>query len=305
MNLAFAREVGILRYIWRRVLWRLRPPSQLRLHTGVPFPLPREKFFASDVFVTEGNVDWNAEYILAAWLKQKTPRGDFLDVGAHLGYYSALLSPFVSRIYAFEPDARNHPHLRDTLAGIPHAEIINKAVCDQDGRMAFSDQGESSVSHLDPGANAKDLPTVETTTIDSFVAAHHAHPAAIKIDIEGFDILALQGALNTARRLHPVFLVEYNQDDGAPNTWNALSAFLGEAGYGLYVISNERTHGLSGYDYTFRKRSVEETRRLSTKMLFLVSAEEEPWFENLAQNHCRWTSKALRPCAVKAFLAGC
>lgn len=303
MNLAFAREVGIVRYVWRRILWRLLPPRQIMLHTGVVFPLPRQKFFASDVFVTQGNVDWNAEYILAAWLKQKSPRGDFLDVGAHLGYYSALLSPFVSHIYAFEPDVRNHPYLRDTLAGIPHAEIVNKAVCDRDGQMAFSNQGESSISHLDPASSANSQRMVATTSLDSFVTAHDAQPAAIKIDIEGFDILALQGALHTARRLHPVFLVEYHQDGNTPNTWEALGAFLNASGYALYVISNEKTDRFSGYRYTFQKRSVEETQRLNTKMLFLVPTQEEAWFEKFARANGHWTSEALRPEAVKAFLA--
>lgn len=302
MNLAFAREVGLLRYLWRRMLWRVCPPSQIMLPTGVPFPLPREKFFASDVYVTCGNVDWNAEYILAAWLKQKSPRGDFLDVGAHLGYYSALLSPLVSRIYAFEPDARNHSHLRATLASVPQAEIIAKAVCDREGRMAFSDDGESSISHLNPGAASAAL-TVETTTIDAFVASRDAHPAAIKVDIEGFDILALQGATHTAHRLHPVFLVEYHQDPAAANTWAALASWLRDSSYSLYVISSEPLHRLSGYRYTFRKRSVEETHALNTKMLFLVPPTEESWFSQFTANHGHWTSAAHRPAAVRAFLS--
>ena len=302
MNLAFAREVGIFRYLWRRVLWRIRPPAQLLLPTGAPFPLPRDKFFASDVFVTQGNVDWNAEYILAAWLKQRTPRGDFIDVGAHIGYYSVLLGPLVSHVYAFEPDTRNHSYLKQALGGVPHAEIIAKAVCDHDGHMAFSDQGESSVSHLDPSGGNGQM-TVETTTIDSFVTARNAKPAAIKVDIEGFDILALQGALQTAQHLHPVFLVEYHQDSGASNTWEALAVFLNDSGYVLYVISCEEVHLFSGNHYTFRKRTVEETRRLQTKMLFLVPKEEEAWFEKFSHANERWTSEALRPAAVRTFLA--
>jgi FkbM family methyltransferase len=311
MNLAFAREVGLLRYLWRRMLWRVGPPARMELHTGVSFPLPRAKFFASDVFVTQGNVDWNAEYILAAYLKQKSPPGDFLDVGAHIGYYSALLSPFVSNIYAFEPDTRNHPYLRDTLSQIPRAEIIAKAVCDREGRMGFCDNGESSVSHLEPESirnpqsEIRNPSMVETTTIDSFVAARNANPAAIKVDIEGFDILALQGAAHTARRLHPVFLVEYNEGENAPNTWEALDGFLRDCAYVLYVISSEPRHGISGCHYTFSKRTVGETRRLSTKMLFLVPATDEEWFAQFALKNSRWTSEALRPAAVQAFLANC
>ncbi len=302
MNLAFAREVGLLRYLWRRVWWRIKPPTRIDLATGVSFPLPREKFFASDVYVTQGNVDWNAEYILAAYLKQRTPGGDFLEVGAHIGYYSALLSPFVRRIYAFEPDARNHPYLRETLSSLPSAKLIPQAVCDRVGRMNLSNDSESSLSHLDPNS-AEGTNMVDTTTIDAFVQMHQTQPAAIKVDIEGFDILALRGALETIRQFHPVFLVEYGQDANAANTWEALDAFLRESGCSLYVISSVPRSGFSGYNYTFAKRSVDETRRLNTKMLFVVPAPEEAWFATFAQNRGRWTSKALRPEAVRAFLA--
>jgi FkbM family methyltransferase len=302
MNLAFAREVGLLRYVWRRISWRVLPPSSLRLHTGVNFPLPRSKAFAADAYVTQGNVDWNAEYILAAFLMQRSTRGDFLDVGAHIGYYSALLSPLVARVYAFEPDARNHPFLQQNLSALPNAEIIRTAVCDREGRMNFCDDGESSLSRLDPSGNSPGGTVVETTTVDAFVASRDARPAAIKVDIEGFDILALQGALHTAQRLHPVFLVEFNQESGKPNTWAALADFLRDADYSLYVISSEPLNRLSGYHYTFRRRTAEETQKLSTKMLFLVPATEQAWFDSFIEKNGQWTSQAHRPGAVRALL---
>ena len=152
-NLPFAKEVGYGRYFARRLVWKLnarlfRRTLVFALATGRDFPLPPDSFFASDVFVTRGNVDWNSEHLLAKFLAAAEPRGDFLDVGAHIGYYSALMSPVVRRCHAFEPDGRNMEKLRRALSGCENVEIIPKAVADTVGTAFLDASSESSVSHL-------------------------------------------------------------------------------------------------------------------------------------------------------------
>jgi hypothetical protein len=171
MNLHFAKEVGILNYIRRRVAGRLgRAPGAITLPTGSVFPLPHDKFFASDVFVTDANVDWNSEYILAAYLKNLPAKGDFLDVGAHIGYYSALLSPLCSRVTAFEPDSRNHPHLKETAKNLPNVTIVAKAVSDQNGSSEFSDSNEPSVSHMIVSKKSGDGNATMVETVISMIS---------------------------------------------------------------------------------------------------------------------------------------
>lgn len=300
MNLSFAREVGFLNYFWRRVLWKFSPPKDIRLCTDVVFPLPKEKFFASDVFVTNGNVDWNAEYILAAYLSAHQSKGDFIDVGAHIGYYSCLLSPCVERIFAFEPDTRNHQYLRAALDSIPHAELIPKAVADCDGIVHFADQGESSVSHIDPNAPVNSS-SVESIKLDTFVQNKNASPVAIKMDIEGFEILALEGARETLISHAPVVLIEFNIEEGRPNTWEILQAFVELVDYVVYAVTRE-PYGF-GYRYRFASHAPDDVGNYSYKMLFLVPSRKRAWFDALAVSHSEWYGGDLRASSVRSFLS--
>jgi FkbM family methyltransferase len=305
MNFQFAKEVGIFTYICRRVAWRMgNAPASITLPTGSVFPLPQGKFFASDVFVTNANVDWNSEYILAAYLKSLPVKGDFLDVGAHIGYYSALLSPLCSKVIAFEPDSRNYPYLKETAKYLPNVTIVAKAVSDQNGCSEFSDSDESSVSHMIVSKKSGDgnATMVETVTIDGFVDKEALQPAAVKIDIEGFDILALRGALSTTRVHEPVFLVEYNLEEGRPNTWKGLEEFLDDSGYLIFAISR-RPKGLFGYSYSLNRRAVSDLSGLSVKMIFLAPQSTCGWFEDLSRRMDVWGREFLRPESVAAFLA--
>lgn len=298
MNLKFAKEVGYFRYILRRILWRIWPSKSTRLHTGAIFPTPAEKFFSSDVYVTEGNVDWNAEYILAKCLQESDSRGDLLDIGSHIGYYSVLLSPCVERVFAFEPDARNHPYLREALAGLGAAELIDAAVSDEEGVCYFSDSEESSVSHLTKQNTGRQ---VRTTTVDAFVERRGLRPAAIKIDIEGYDILALQGARKCAEQFHPIFLAEYNQEENRPNSWKLLEEFLADTNYGVFVIHRE-DDGFWNFRYRFEAVAVSRLAELNYKMIFLVSNEKRGWFDDFAARRGAWSSSQLRPEAIARLL---
>lgn len=142
---------------------------------------------------------------------------------------------------------------------------------------------------------------VETVTIDDLVTKEALHPGAVKIDIEGFDILALQGALSTARAHQPVFLVEYNLEDGRPNTWEDLDNFLCDTEYVIFAVSR-RPEGLFGYRYSLSQHTVSELTGLSIKMIFLVHGSAREWFGELSRKTGNWGRDALRPASVADFL---
>ncbi|MES2570854.1 MAG: hypothetical protein V4710_12480, partial [Verrucomicrobiota bacterium] len=117
--------------------------------------------------------------------------------------------------------------------------------------------------------------------------------------IEGFDILALRGATETARTHQPVFVVEYNQEENRPNTWAALKEFVDSVNYTIYAVALHK----NGLKYTFSGYDINELAELRTKMLFVVPEKNREWFELLVRNYPAWTNKALRPDAVRSFLA--
>ena len=301
-NMPFAKEVGYGRYFARRLLWKLnerlfRRTLMFPLATGRDFPLPPDNFFASDVFVTRGNVDWNSEYLLAKFLTSLEPRGDFLDVGAHIGYYSALMSPIVRRCYSFEPDDRNMESLRLALGGCNNVEIIPKAVADSVGAAFLDVSAESSISHLAAsGSNP-----VEGTTIDAFCSQHPGiQVSGVKVDIEGFDILAVEGATETAKTQRPIFLIEFGIVSGRPNSPERLRRFLESAGYCLFAVCRSDS-SFFHFEYCFKQLDTSQLASELTKMLFLAP-RECGFFEGLSRSLPNVLARPMRPGLAREFL---
>jgi|GEM_PF-875128 len=310
MSLLFAKEVGYLRYCWRVLSWHvqtrlLKQDLSFVLPTGVEFPLPDYSSFARDVYVSRANVDWNAEYILADFLRQYAAdggEGDFLDVGANIGYYTALLSPLVRRSYAFEPDQRNHEPLSSLLIATGNARLAPMAVTDKPGTARLQLHADSAVSHLTEDENAKDnIEEVETTSLDEFCRAHaDVFPVVIKTDIEGYDILALEGAVRVAHQFKPVFCVEFNTGAGLPNDYARLQNFLDLTKYDLFAICRTETSPF-GYQYQLKQLKATDLANTYTKMLFLVHPAER-YFSQLAADFPAYLRRAMPPAQIHQFL---
>jgi FkbM family methyltransferase len=305
-NLPLAKETGYLRYFLRRAIWKindglLRRTFAIALPTGPQFPLPCRSFFAADVFVTEANVDWNSEYILVKYLRSLARPGDFLDVGAHIGYYAALLAPVVRRCCAFEPDPRNTGNLRAAIAGLPNVEVVEQAVADAEGDGFLNVSVESSVSHLTPARTAADAAPVRITTVDAFCKGRpELRLSAVKIDIEGFDILALEGAQQTARTHRPVFLTEFGTEHGRPNSMERLAGFLQRTDYVLYAVSRS-DRSFFHYRFSFDRFEPSGLGAAWTKMLFIVP-RECVFFQNLADHFPESVRTSLSPRAAREFI---
>ena len=146
------------------------------------------------------------------------------DVGAHVGYHSLVFASLGAQVVAFEPNQHNAARLRAHLERNPalarNIRHLAVAVSDQDGEMAFVHcgglTGESSGSHLVAG-----LPPLEpklyagyervlvpAARMDSLIARGERAPDVIKMDIEGAEILALQGGHKLLAEKKPLLLIE-------------------------------------------------------------------------------------------------
>ena len=135
------------------------------------------------------------------------------NVGAHFGVYALALSEWAGpsgRVFAFEPN----PHSRRVLEKHlrlnkreDRVEVVAAAVSDAPGAATLFAAADhfSGVSRLgapnpefpEARANAVD---VSVTTIDEFCAARDLAPDWLVIDIEGYEVAALRGALETVAR---------------------------------------------------------------------------------------------------------
>jgi len=115
----------VVRQFYKRILRRDYP---YRLPTGLVLHCPPGNSFGSEVILSGADVDWGAEQILARFLE---PHGAFIDVGAHIGYYSLYMRPLVREVHAFEPDRRNFVWLQRNCAGVAGVVTLPVAVSDR------------------------------------------------------------------------------------------------------------------------------------------------------------------------------
>lgn len=133
----------------------------------------------------------------------------FIDVGAHIGYYTLLAARAVEptgRVYAFEPAPRNLALLLkniqvngydDNITAVPKAVSNRSGTC-----QLFLCEEESGSNSIFPSPRVgTDSVSVEATTLDEFFEGEEWPPVDImKMDIEGAEKAALEGMRELSRR---------------------------------------------------------------------------------------------------------
>jgi len=196
-----------------------------------------------------------------------------LDIGANIGWYSMVLRNSIKQnitIFAFEPEPKNFDLLTkniecNNMTGI-HA--VNKAVAEQSGRATlflYSSKNSGRHSLLNVNPQTKMSIEVETVNIEDFLEKNKIdfdRIKLIKIDIEGYEVLALKGATTLLSKVPYMFLeyspslmIKAGQDPAYFIQW------LSEFGFNFYKVDGEQ----------MKARTVEHLVALDfTEDLFLV-----------------------------------
>ena len=123
----------------------------------------------------------------------------YLDLGAFTGdtvlEYKKVF-PSISSVIAVEPDMRNYRKLCENTSGIDGITCINSLITDTCG-IAHINQGKGRGVH-----EQKTGTDITCTTIDSIIDGRKT--AIIKFDVEGNELKALKGAVNTISDQKPV-----------------------------------------------------------------------------------------------------
>ena len=166
--------------------------------------------------------DWNLPLKHEAIYSAQFMKGGrtFLDIGAHVGTWTLRLAPLFERVFCFEPDARACAALRANIetAGLTNVEVVQLAVTDRVGTAVINlYPNPSGNSLLTPEQSNRKPDTdpmlrpeeVATTTIDAFCKERSITDVdLIKMDIEGAEITAVPGAVETFRVQRPDFFLE-------------------------------------------------------------------------------------------------
>jgi FkbM family methyltransferase len=173
----------------------------------------------------------------------------FLDIGAHVGYYSMLASSLVGesgRVISFEPTPRTFALLSQNTASKRNVTIHNVAVFDEEKEIEFYDYGPAFAALNSTTCRTSDqIPfrlngtklSVKTVAIDAVCELEGIEPTVVKVDAEGAERKVLEGMPRTLAATRPLITLEV----GAGEEWRdeTLGAFdfLLARGYECFVIS--------------------------------------------------------------------
>ena len=161
----------------------------------------------------------------------------FLDVGAQVGYFSALASSLGATVIAFEPSSENRKYLKENCPGI---QIIDKALSNVAGQAKLytgKTPGEHSLEqnyHNKEYRHSRELgyEIVETARYDDLGLGV---PDMIKLDIEGGELKALEGMQSILTTNKPTTIIVESWD-------NKVADWLID-NYGFSLVTTDRGAG--------------------------------------------------------------
>lgn len=188
---------------------------------------------------------WLGQYELAmqeAIWSHLEPGDTFFDVGANAGFFSLVAAARVGaagKVIAFEPLPGNAAVVREQFAlnALSQCKLLQVAVSDQAGQATFHfQQGAPATPHLGAARRDEESIQVPLSTLDGCVEKY-GRPTVIKMDIEGAEVKALEGAkelLQGARK--PVWLIETHGEEAE----QGVQRILREAKYTFHSLEGSR-----------------------------------------------------------------
>lgn len=183
-------------------------------------------------------------------LRQYIKPGDVvLDIGANIGFYTALMSDIVGAkgmVHGFEPDQTNFRHLRDHTKGLQNVRINHKAVADKTQVIKIYTSKQLNVDHrtYKPAEYEAEL-DIDAIAIDDYLAGQRVD--FIKMDIQGFEWSAVQGMTRTFSENNIQMLSEFWPYGMRQAGTSVLAYFqlLKQLGFNVYLIKDKALRKLT------------------------------------------------------------
>lgn len=179
-----------------------------------------------------GATQWLTEHLRANHV--------FVDVGAHIGYFSNVAASICRQVFAIEPQEFMIRRIRanSVINHFDNVAVLHAAVGERPGFGRVPQLGNPRTRVNKVGAGGSLVPMI---TLDDYFADEY-FPNIIKVDVEGFESYVLKGAEKILEK-GTTLLIEVHP--------RALSQNGSSADY---VIETIRTFGYSVYGFRHREK---------------------------------------------------
>ena len=186
----------------------------------------------------------------------------FVDVGAHVGYYTLLASGIVGsggRVYAFEPDPGNLAFLRRNVRNNQCQNVVveHKAVTASSGQLLLYQSANNFGDHriyeptdepAKPREKRRSIVSVDAVSLDAYFERNPRRIDFLKMDIQGAEYSAFVGMRGVLRRNPEIIVLSEFWPSGLSQAGVPPELFLSEAqrcGFGLYRLDQNGPHQAS------------------------------------------------------------
>ena len=180
--------------------------------------------------------------------KRGGKKGAFLDIGANIGQYSMVFAAYGYKVFGFDANPINIEQLRNSAdTNGFNAEFIFAAVTEKSGICRFNSVGPWGTLLDDVSPPPAPYDTIEVNGIaldDWYISTGKPNISVIKMDIEGAELLALQGMKNLLEENdYPLILTEFNIGFTPHNgkTHNDFLSAFADYGYHPYTLKHKET----------------------------------------------------------------
>lgn len=204
----------------------------------------------------QSQIFWYGAYnrdILSVLRNLVKPGMVVIDAGANIGEITLLAAKKVGasgKVYSFEPlpevSAKLEKNVRDN--DFSQVSIQRFGLSDKAGEINIYQSSSSYGDGSDNGglgtlypsdSIAKPAGVIKLTTLDDFCGERKLQKVdLIKLDIEGAELPALKGALNTLKQFKPKLIIEVQEETAERAGYSAddILIFLANLGYEFQVI---------------------------------------------------------------------
>ncbi len=234
--------------IYRKVVAFLIPELMIKksISSYGPFLLGGKFLFSDFSHWSEGhNAGFNE------LIEEARGKTCVFDVGAHIGLTTLPLANVVDsagHVFAFEPSKRNRQFLSRHLQAnnIQNVSVVEKLVGNKTDVRAtfFEDEDVSGMNSMAQIRNVRHEQKVEMVTIDDFSIEMGVIPDLIKMDIEGAELMALEGAKKILMpHLPTIFLsIHPRQIEALGHCIDDLEKIIRNLGYEVWDVKRENRY---------------------------------------------------------------
>lgn len=210
-----------------------------------------------------------------------TDKDCVLDIGANIGWFSINVGKIKTncKIMSFEPIPKTFDYLKRNieLNNASNVQINNFGFSNEEKEISFyyNPEGSGNAS----SANLSGKPIVQEITcqvkkLDDFIDSNKVKVDFIKCDVEGAELLVMQGGLQTIKTQKPIIFTELLRKWASHFNYhpNEVIELFGNLGYRCFTAKNEKLIAFGKMDDT----------TVETNFFFLHSVEHLQIIKELA-----------------------